>query len=69
MQRQSQRKFTDEEAKAVIDDPEEKESQRPGHWGGTVFKMSKTVNGKKLVVVAEIRDTHAYLITAFYPDE
>jgi len=69
MQRQSQRKFTDAQAKQVIDDPEEKTEQRPGHGGGTVYVMSKHVDGKKLVVVAELIDSEAFLITAFFPDE
>jgi len=69
MQRQSQRKFTDDQAKRVIDDPEKKTRQRSGHWGGTVYVMEKHVDGKKLVVVAELRDNEAYLITAYFPDE
>ena len=69
MQRQSQRKFTDTQAKEVIDHPEEKVEQRSGHWGGKVYVMEKHVDGKKLVVVAELLKSDAYLITAFFPDE
>lgn len=69
MQRQSTRGFTDEEVQKVVNSPEIKIAQGPGARGGTRYRMEKTINGKKLVVAAEIIENSAYLITAFFKDE
>ena len=69
MQRMAQRGFTDKQVQLVVNAPERKIAQSAGVRGGTVYRMQKTVDGKKLVVVAEIIKNDAYLITAFFKDE
>lgn len=69
MQRMAQRGFTDEQVKLVVNGPEHKIAQGAGERGGTVYRMQKIVDRKKLLVVAEIIKNDAYLTTAFFKDE
>ena len=52
--------------KAVVNYPEGKRQQYRGLNGGFVCKFSKTVDSKTLVVIAEVKKSECWLISAFF---
>lgn len=66
MRRMVQRGFNDEQCQRVVNSPEIKIAQGPGERGGTVFRMQKTVDGKNLVVVAELIKKRCLLNNCFF---
>ena len=66
-QRLAERGISDEDWKAVVRSPANHEDLRRGCHGGTIKKLRKP-NGRALVVVAEIKGTEAWLLTAYYED-
>jgi hypothetical protein len=64
--RVSERSVSVEEAKAVVKYCDHKQKQYIGEHKGIVFRFSKTVEGVKLCVVAELKNDECWLITGFY---
>ena len=64
--RQTEREFSLENVKAVICAPHQKTRIGQGMHGGRRWKFKKTVDDRTLVVVAEIRNTDCWLLTAYY---
>ena len=54
--------------KNVVGYPDAEEFLRKGIHGGRVFKLRKTVAGRTLVVVAEIKGKECWLLTGFFAD-
>jgi dihydroorotate dehydrogenase len=54
--------------KNAILQPTKKRQQYKGEHGGIVWKMSKTIDGKNLAVVAELYKENCYIVSAFYED-
>lgn len=55
-----------DEMKSVIHYHDHKEQQYRGNHGGFVYRFEKTVDSKRLVVVAEIWKSEAWILTGFY---
>jgi hypothetical protein len=64
----SERELSSENLKNVVRYPDLEQFLRRGVHGGTVRKFRKTVDGKTLVVVAEIRGKDCWLLTGFFAD-
>lgn len=52
--------------KDVINYHEKKVQQYKGNHGGFVYRFEKTVDGKTLIVVAEVKKAEAWLVSCFY---
>jgi hypothetical protein len=63
---QTEREFSLENVKAVICASDRKTRIGRGMHGGQRWKFKKTVDGRRLAVVAEIRNTDCWLLTAYY---
>jgi len=50
----------------VVNYHDKKIQQYKGNHGGFVYRFEKTVNGRKLAVIAEVKKTEAWLISCFY---
>lgn len=50
----------------VVKYPDKKNQQIRGSNGGFVYKFSKTIDGKTLVVIAEVKKSECWLISGFY---
>jgi len=66
--RVSERDLSLEDMKNVVGYPDGDEFLRKGLHGGRVCKFRKTVAGKTLVVVAEIKGKECWLLTGFFAD-
>lgn len=66
--RQTEREFSLESVKATVNSPQSKAEIGTGPHGGKRYKFKKTVDGKTLVVVAEVKRTECWLATAYYED-
>ena len=64
--RRCERDISIESMKAVVNYPEGKRQQYRGLNGGFVCKFSKTVDSKTLVVIAEVKKSECWLISAFF---
>ena len=53
-------------AKSVVHYHQELKKQYNGQHGGTVYKFLKTVDGKTLIVVAEVKKSECWLMSAYY---
>ena len=51
--------------KDVVNYPDKMIQQYSGNHGGFVYRFSKTVGQKTLVVVAEVKKSEAWLMTGF----
>ena len=52
--------------KDVVNSHDTKTQQYKGDHGGFVYRFSKTAKGTKLVVVAEVKKSECWLISAWY---
>lgn len=66
--RQTEREFSLENVKSVVQMPHGKTQIGAGMHGGKRWKFKKTVEGRTLVAVAEIRNNDCWLLTAYYED-
>lgn len=66
--RVSERDLSTENMKNVVRYPDSEQLLRRGNHGGMVKKFRKTVDGKTLVVVAEIKGKDCWLLTGFFAD-
>ena len=64
--RREERIISIEAMKDVVKYPQTKRQQYRGEHGGFVYRFGKAVNGRTLVVVAEIKAQECWLISAFY---
>jgi hypothetical protein len=64
--RRKERGATEQEMKDVINYHEKKVQQYKGNHGGFVYRFEKTVDGKTLIVVAEVKKAEAWLVSCFY---
>lgn len=55
-----------ESLKDVIRSPQWRHLQRRGDHGGFVYRFEKTAADKTLVVVAELKKSECWIVTAFY---
>jgi hypothetical protein len=63
--RVDERNLSLENMKATVNYPGKVRNQRPGVRGGTVKRFEKTVDGRTLVVVAEVKGHECWLMTGF----
>ncbi len=66
--RVSERDLSFEDMKNVVGYPDSSQFMRNGIHGGRVSKFRKTVDGRTLVVVAEINGKECWLLTGFFTD-
>lgn len=66
--RVSERDLSLEDMKNVVNYPNETFALRLGIHGGRISKFRKTVDGKTLVVVAEIKGKECWLLTGYFAD-
>jgi hypothetical protein len=52
--------------KDVVKYHSHKRQQYRGRHGGHVYKFTKTVDGKTVAVVAEVKKSECWLVTAFF---
>jgi hypothetical protein len=64
--RRIERSVSIQAMKDVVNYHDTKRKQYPGRNGGTVYRFSKTVDNKTLIVVAEVKKTEAWLVSCFY---
>lgn len=64
--RVEQRELSVDPIKDVINYPDHKHQQRRGEHGGFVYLFEKTVEGKTLLVCAELKKSECWIITAYY---
>ena len=64
--RVSERDLSFENMKNVVCYPDESSFLRKGLHGGRISKFRKTVEGRTLVVVAEIKGKECWLLTGFF---
>ena len=64
--RVDQRGLSVEALKSVIRYPDWQHQQRRGEHGGFVYRFEKTVQGKTLVVAAEVKKSDCWIVTAFF---
>jgi hypothetical protein len=65
-QRIAERGVSAEYAKDVVKYAEEEKKLQPGQNGGTLKSFTKTVDGRKLTVIAELKNNECWLATAYY---
>ena len=65
-QRSRERNISLETTKDVVKYHQSKTQQYRGNHGGFVYKFKKTVEGKILAVVAEIKKDECWLMSGFY---
>jgi hypothetical protein len=63
--RRIERGVTFQAMKDVIIYHDKKTQQRRGNHGGMVYRFSKTVSPRSLVVVAEVKKAEAWLVSCF----
>jgi hypothetical protein len=63
--RQIEREISLEAVKNVVHYPDEIKKQYSGQHGGTVYKFLKTVDSKTMIVVAEVKKTECWLMSAY----
>jgi hypothetical protein len=54
-----------EAMKQIVNNHDARRQQYRGEHGGFVYKFVKTVEGKKLAVVAEVKNDECWLISGF----
>jgi hypothetical protein len=52
--------------KEVVKYHENKKQQYRGNHGGLVYKFTKTVDGKTVAVIAEVKKSECWLVSAFF---
>jgi len=62
-----EREVSIEAMKDVVNSHDSKTQQYLGMHGGFVYRFSKTIDVRKLTVIAEIKKEECWLISAFYP--
>jgi hypothetical protein len=67
-ERSRERSISIEIMKSIVKYPELRKQLRRGEHDGFVFKFEKSVEGKKIIVVAEIKKDTCWLISAFEND-
>jgi hypothetical protein len=65
-QRQAERELSADAAKNVVKYSQGRVKQCAGHHGGHNYKFHKTVDGKTLVVVAELKGSECWLISGYF---
>ena len=65
-QRSRERRISLDAMKEVVKYHESKTQQYRGDHGGFVHKFKKTVDGRTLAVVAEVKKGECWLISGFY---
>ncbi|MGD1018986.1 MAG: hypothetical protein ABSA12_06675 [Verrucomicrobiia bacterium] len=55
--------------KDTICQHERRIQHRRGEHGGFVYEFRRRVSGKKLVVIAEVKQNQCWLITGYYDEE
>jgi hypothetical protein len=53
--------------KEVVNSPHSRTQQYLGNHSGFVYRFSKTIAGRRVAVIAEIKKDECWLISAFYP--
>jgi hypothetical protein len=53
--------------KEVVNSPHSRTQQYLGNHSGFVYRFSKTIAGRRVAVIAEIKKDERWLISAFYP--
>ncbi|MBI2927679.1 MAG: hypothetical protein HYY24_18440 [Verrucomicrobia bacterium] len=67
--RQTEREFSLENVKMTVNYPQHRiKIGTTGQHGGIRWKFKKTVEGRTLVIVAEIKKNDCWLATAYYED-
>ena len=51
--------------KDVVNYHDKKTQQYRGNHGGFVYRFEKMVDGKKLIIVAEVKKSEAWLVSCF----
>ncbi len=62
----AERGLSVEDMKNVVSYPDKTEKKGPGENGGIVWQFMKDVKGKKMVVIAEIKNSDCNFITSYY---
>jgi hypothetical protein len=65
-QRTAERGISVESAKDVVKYADEEKKLQPGHHRGTMKSFTKTVAGRKLTVIAELKNNECWLATTYY---
>ncbi len=63
--RSRERSISIEVMQNIVKYPESRRQLRRGEHGGFVFKFEKTVDGERIIVVAEIKKDICWLVSAF----
>ncbi len=64
-QRQSERELSEQKIRDVVNYPDIKKQVKRGSEGGFIYKFTKTIEDKVLVVVAEVRKDTAWILTGY----
>ena len=60
------RNISSENAKNVVKYADEEKKLQNGQNGGILKSFTKTVDGRKLTVIAELKNNECWLATAYY---
>jgi hypothetical protein len=66
--RASERNLSFEDLKNVVNYSDSKQRQGKGAHGGQLTRFRKSVDGKTLVAVAEIKGNECWIVTGYYED-
>ena len=67
--RASERNLSFEDLKNVVNYPDSKQKSGRGAHGGQLTVFRKSVDGKILVAVAEIKNQDCWIVTGYYEDQ
>ena len=65
-QRIAERSISAEHAKDVVKYAEQEKKLQRGQNGGILKSFTKSVDGRKLTVIAELKNNECWLATAYY---
>lgn len=68
IQRMLERGLSEQAIKDTVKYAEVCVRQRKGENGGIVYRCEKSIEGRLLVVAAEIKDAECWLLTAFFDE-
>jgi hypothetical protein len=62
----TERGFSLEQLKSVVNYPDKKSKECKGANGGVVYKFEKEMNGETVVAIAEVKNTDCWLMSGWF---